>query len=188
MGRPRNDTTEMSATEKIETAFWDLLESSESFPITILQLTKKTGLNRNTIYYHYENIEDLASKALHHAISEERVLTLMNTLLQDQPPANIDDSLFLNARKIHLLAKSGSPFLQKLVKDTLIDAWTKAFRIDKTALNDMDQVNINFIAAGVISMLSNEQIFHSSHPFRHFPKSPLGQSVIQTLQAMPKAE
>ena len=188
MGRPRNDSTDISATERIEKAFWELLENGDYSSITIQQITKKTGLNRNTIYYHYENVDDIAHKSFCHAISESNVNEFISFLLYERDFANENTDPLSNTRKIHLMAKSDSPFLHKLVKDAMIEAWMKAFGIDKSALEEMDWVNLDFISAGIIALISNEQLLRNSNIVCAFPKSLLGQTIIQILKKMPKLD
>jgi AcrR family transcriptional regulator len=59
MGRPRK-TTDMTAPVKIENAFWQLLRTDAYSNITIQKLADAAGVNRNAVYYHYENLDDVA--------------------------------------------------------------------------------------------------------------------------------
>lgn len=170
MARPKKGSKNISATEKIENAFWKILESEDYSSVTIRRLTGETGLNRNTIYYHYENVDDVAQKAFEHAINEKSVKEFMGYLLHDSNSEDIDMSFLANTKKIHLLAKSESPFLHKLVKNSIVDVWIKTFQIDKAAMTDFDWINLNFISAGVITMLSNEQFLENANTFQFFPR------------------
>lgn len=65
MARPRKDSN-IIATEKIEKALWELLEIEDYSNITVQKLADKAGVNRNAVYYHYENIDDVAKNTLLH--------------------------------------------------------------------------------------------------------------------------
>ena len=55
MSRPKMNEREASAVYKIETACWALIEQKDFSDITMQLLAKEAGINRNSLYYHYEN-------------------------------------------------------------------------------------------------------------------------------------
>ena len=63
MARPKEGIGP-SAQQRIEEAYWALLESMPHEKITIGQLCTKAHINHNTFYYHYQNIDDLANQIL----------------------------------------------------------------------------------------------------------------------------
>ncbi|ACV22877.1 DNA-binding transcriptional repressor FabR [Slackia heliotrinireducens] len=63
MPRPRKDDPQSAATSRIEAAFWRLLEEVGYSEITVRRISQAAGINRNSFYYHYESMEDLARKA-----------------------------------------------------------------------------------------------------------------------------
>ena len=60
MPRPRKDDPQSAATARIEAAFWRLLEEVGYPEITVRRVSQAAGANRNSFYYHYECLEDLA--------------------------------------------------------------------------------------------------------------------------------
>ena len=63
MARPKKSDKEEMATAKIEKAFWRLLETERYSDITVLRVSQESGVNRNSFYYHYRDIDDLAYTA-----------------------------------------------------------------------------------------------------------------------------
>ena len=63
MARPKKTNCSDFATVKIENAFWRLLEEEAFSDITVLRISQESGVNRNSFYYHYEDMNDLAYKA-----------------------------------------------------------------------------------------------------------------------------
>lgn len=59
-------------TQAIEAAFIDLLGEKPFDKITVMDIVKRCGINRNTFYYHYHDIYDLLDQLL----AEERALLL----------------------------------------------------------------------------------------------------------------
>lgn len=55
----------MSSTEqKIITAFSELLAEKQYSSITVKDIIERCGINRNTFYYHFENIPDLMTRII----------------------------------------------------------------------------------------------------------------------------
>ena len=63
MARPRKSDRDEMATVKIENAYWSLLETERYSDITVLRVSQEAGINRNSFYYHYKDINDLAYQA-----------------------------------------------------------------------------------------------------------------------------
>lgn len=186
MGRPRKDSTDISAVEKIENAFWALLETEGFKGITILRLSQESGVNKNTIYYHYDNVEDVAKKAFEHHIDNQETDIFLSTILHPNNDTLIDESLLNKIKRTHLLAKSESSFLHSLLSNSLIDIWVKKLNIDYDKLSDSELVSIRFLSSGVTSMLGDESIFVNHTAIHEFPFTTLGQAAIRTLMNMPR--
>lgn len=182
MGRPKKNSADISATEKIEKAFWYILEKEGFACVTILRLSQESGLNRNTIYYHYENVEDVAAKAFRHNIDNEAGQRFISAMLADSQ--STDREIPLHVKKIHLFAKSESSVLQSIVKETITNTWLDAFHIDKDSLTESDLISLEFIMSGVTGMLGNKQFISSPDSFQGFPNSPIGRASIETLKGM----
>ena len=58
------------AEAKIEQTFLELLSKKPISEITIKEITKESGLNRNTFYYHYKNIPDVLENIIHKMVDE----------------------------------------------------------------------------------------------------------------------
>lgn len=57
-------------------AFLDLLETKSMDKITVKDIIEKVGINRNTFYYHYEDIYDLIDSVFQHEV--ENVVSEIN--------------------------------------------------------------------------------------------------------------
>lgn len=69
MPRPRTTAPGLSARERIEEVFWQLLEELPYGQISIKKLADRAGVNHKTIYYYYENIDALAKNLFQETIS-----------------------------------------------------------------------------------------------------------------------
>ena len=185
MGRPRNDSTEIPATEKIENSFWKVLETEGYKSITILRLSQESGVNKNSIYYYYDNIEDIAKKVFEHNTNNQIADMFLSAILTNDSNLILDENMLQNVKRIHLLAGSESSFLHSLVSKSLIDTWVKKLNIDYDKLSESELIAIKFLSSGVTSMLGDKNILNNHAAIRAFPFTPLGQAAIQTLKNMP---
>ena len=73
MPRPRKDSEILSATERRENAFWELLADHEYRKITVTEVVREAHVNRNSFYYHYASLPELADSAIMHAVEHSTV-------------------------------------------------------------------------------------------------------------------
>ncbi|KAB8288695.1 AcrR family transcriptional regulator [Bifidobacterium ramosum] len=70
MPRPRHDSEILPAKERMENAFWELLSTREYHKITVTDIVHEAGVNRNSFYYHYSGLPELADSAIMHVVQE----------------------------------------------------------------------------------------------------------------------
>ncbi|OZG65975.1 TetR/AcrR family transcriptional regulator [Bifidobacterium eulemuris] len=68
MSRPRRDSEILPATTRMENAFWELLRAQEYRRITVTDIVREAGVNRNSFYYHYSGLPELADAAILHEV------------------------------------------------------------------------------------------------------------------------
>ena len=64
--------------KEIQSAFWQLLEERPFGKITVKAVVARCGVNRNTFYYHFQDLHDLLRKS---------VLSWLDELFADEPGA-----------------------------------------------------------------------------------------------------
>lgn len=64
--------------KEIQSAFWQLLEGRPFGKITVKAVVARCGVNRNTFYYHFQDLHDLLRKS---------VLSWLDDLFADEPTA-----------------------------------------------------------------------------------------------------
>ena len=64
MPRPRKDSEILSATERLENAFWELLADHEYRKITVTEVVREAHVNRNSFYYHFQDIPSLLGEII----------------------------------------------------------------------------------------------------------------------------
>ena len=189
MARPKSEEPAASAVYKIEKAFWELLEKRDFSEITMQVLAREAGINRNSLYYHYGNMQEVAEAAFGNVLSDEASMAFMDMLLagpaeivQNWEPMGLTDKI----RKVHLFARSNSPLLRSLLEKTLISRWFRKLGIQREALSPEELLRIDYISNGFIGILGNRAVADDPRILASFPGSPIGKAAIQTMQQMTK--
>lgn len=86
MPRPRRDPEVLPAQQRLENAFWTLLKERPYGKITVTDIVREAGVNRNSFYYHFSGLPELADTAILHALEGLPVMkhaTNMESLRQE---------------------------------------------------------------------------------------------------------
>lgn len=70
MPRPRRDSEILPAKDRLENAFWELLSEREYNKITVTDIVRTADVNRNSFYYHFSGLPELADSAILHAVED----------------------------------------------------------------------------------------------------------------------
>lgn len=188
MARPRKAETQQAATVRIENAFWKLLEKERFADITVRLISQESGTNRNSFYYHYADIFDLASKAFSNNTDDEVTQILISALLADlngEAPdegAAFDSGFLTHSKRIMLCARSDSAYLKELVGDMLKRVWFDAFSIKEELLTEAENLEVNFIFAGLVSVLGSKEVGDSPLKMYGLAKTELGKAIVAELK------
>lgn len=190
MARPKRTADLVSASERIENAFWSLLAEYPYSKITISVLSKKVEVNHNTFYYYYENIDDMAKKLFKKNIATD-ILTQIFSNLGNH---NLSSSLLLTEplpalrwERAILFARSNSAFLTNIFKTAIMDAWLNAANIEKDLLSAEDYLELDFIFSGLASILGNHT-HNNPNMLATILDRELGVGITATFQRIIKAQ
>ena len=188
MARPKKANKEEMATVKIENAFWKLLETEGFSELTVLRICQESGTNRNSFYYHYRDIDDLAYTAFKNNAAADVSGSLLSVLLssfQDkysQSTADFDPLILSRSKKIMLCASSDSVFLNRLVRDLLRQTWFETLEIDESRLTIIEILQIDFIFSGLTTVLGRSEIKASPYLMPELAGTELGRAAIATMK------
>ena len=71
MARPKYGRGDARAREKLIDTFWDLLEAEPYTHMSVREICRESGLNKNTFYYHFSDLDELADEAVARALPVE---------------------------------------------------------------------------------------------------------------------
>ena len=83
-----------------------------------------------------------------------------------------------------LCARSDSLFLNRLVKDLLIKVWFDALEIDGSGLSPVEQLQVDFIFSGLVSVLGSREVEGSPLIMTELSMTEIGKTAIATLKSI----
>lgn len=186
MARPRKSDRDEMATVKIENAFWSLLETERYSDITVLRVSQEAGINRNSFYYHYKDIDDLAYKAFAGNADNEVSRTLISALLssfqEGRSTLVFDMSILPHTKRIMLCAGSDSPYLNRLVNDLMKKEWFNSMSIKEELLSTDERMQMRFISAGMAAVLGSQEMRENPLSMSILSQTEIGKAMISTMK------
>lgn len=154
-----------------------------------MRVVRESGVNRNSFYYHYKDINDLAYQAFEHSADNEVSRTLIAALVssfqnEGAQPFVFDLSVLPYTRRIMLYAASDSSSLSGLAHDLLKEVWLDTLRLKEDMLSPEERIQVNFIFAGLVATLGSREIRESPLALSSLVGSDLGHAMVSTLMGI----
>ena len=166
MARPRKDSPEKPAIQRLEDAFWELL-SERRFPeITIAALSTKANVNHNTFYYYYENLEDMAQQCFERNIPPrlaKGIVALMRGELTEADFNGLPEDTSLRMQRFCMFSRGDSIELTTMAKELVQNMLFEAAGKDPAELSPDDIASIDFIIGGLFGLMNNEYVKANPH-------------------------
>lgn len=157
-----------------------MLEEGPYSEITVGTLAKRARVNPNTFYYHFENMESLVYCIVKEIENDSFVQrTLFTTLSPHSDPIS-DTEMWSSApaRQVRfLIGPHSERWIVELLKSQAKKAWLAAAGVSPDDLNFSDQVILEFLVGGVISVLGEYAYDAEPYPVRYLYESELMEGV-----------
>ncbi len=160
MGRPRKDQAGPSAVERIGEAFWGLLEEQSYQSITVKQLTQRAGVNPNTFYYHFENIDDMAVRLLEENIPTRLIDVVVEVSLGgslDLDVVKSEPGIEERYRRARMVMRSGLFGLAARGRNRITEYWLERIGVSVEELSPADRARVGFIWGGITSVAASDE-------------------------------
>lgn len=158
MGRPSKEMEGPQPLERMKAAFWELYEEVGLPSITASAIAARAGVNRNTFYYHYDSVEDMAAALLGESVPEsfihrfaEQMLLGQSAGVQQQELAEADASF----RRLRTVLQSCTPELRGKLKEYMMGRWLELLGVRPEELPPPQRVKLEFIWGGVTAVVEN---------------------------------
>ena len=172
MPRPRHDSELTPAKERMENAFWALLEDREYRKITVTDIVREAQVNRNSFYYHYGSLSELADDAILQEVENTSIAQLVDETTDDHGIPSMDDdavrehwhkriSAAINSsehrtRLNHMALLAGphsSPELMDSLRDFTRMTLFTALKLDESDMTLRSDLYIDFAVGGILAIL-----------------------------------
>lgn len=153
MARPKKSEGGPTAQQSIEQAFWNALEEGPLSSMSVSQLVREASVNRSTFYYYYDDLEDLAQKAVARELPTQLPRLALLLAEGNVNRVVVEPSVIESIERVCLLLRqSGSGRMAQLIEDSLVAMWEREFGLDETADDDARHM-LECLAGGVVGVL-----------------------------------
>lgn len=155
MARPKKNSHITPARERIIDAFWKTLSEKPYSEISVKCISETAHVNKNTFYYHFSYIEDLAQTCIHNSLPFEIPKTFIEKGSADIEAAKVIlEKHQKEFRQIQLACSpQGSGILSHYVRKQIIDYWLEAFSLTEQDLTSDEIIMIAFATGGITTVL-----------------------------------
>lgn len=156
MARPRKDSDQLDAKQRINEAFWSLLAAHELRDISVSMIVAEARCNRGTFYYHYRDMDALVYGAI------EQDLTAPHSIAEAVFGIATSNSDWIGqtsiatrfARLCLIMDKGGMKVVDHNVKAVVINLWRAVLCPDGSELTPESEIVITFHVSGILGALS----------------------------------
>lgn len=156
MGRPRKSDGP-PADERIEIAFFEALSAMPFQKITISGIVERASVNRNSLYYHYSGLDDLARSAVEGLLVPEVPRMLARGILPNSEQFEELISGKVGPERVTwvkaVLSDHSTPELRGILRDAVLDAWLETFDLTRADLDLEARATGEFILGGVFEVV-----------------------------------
>ena len=160
MARPKQGDGP-TADERIERAFFEVLDQTPFDKLTVSAIVKAAGVNRNSFYYHYADLDDLAQSAVSNVLVPEVPRLIANGFGLESEQVNQafqeavgDDRL---NRVPLIMGVNSSPVLRQMLKDAFIELWFDVFGLAREDLRPEEFLTVHYVLGGMLEVIGQLQ-------------------------------
>lgn len=184
MARPRKDAPGLSAVDRMVDAFWEALEEKPYAEVTVGEIARRAEVNRNAVYYHFDNLDDLAAFAVDGMLVTELPLLVLESLHRGENPLK---TLFLSGavagkfdKAMLIMGPHGSPYLGLLLRKAFTRAWGEAVGVDLDCAPQEMKLALEFLLGGLSAMITLQAVHPDERVMDAFVQTDFAQGVFQS--------
>ncbi|CAG7608854.1 TetR/AcrR family transcriptional regulator [Leucobacter soli] len=156
MPRPKNDGSP-AADERLEAAFFDALREMPFDRITVSNIVKRAGLNRNSFYYHFSDLEDLAHSAVQRILVPEIPQLIASGFRPDSERFQLMLADLAGRegidRMLLVIGPHSTPKLRSIMQDAVMGMWLESFHLSQEDIGEEGLTTVRFVLGGMFEVL-----------------------------------
>jgi len=161
MARPRRDAGLVPAKERLENTFWEMLAEMPYREMTVAAISSRAEVSHNTFYYYFKNIEDMTLESMEKNFIPEFPLIALSAFEAGAPDfsqlASDPEAKKRFNRLCLLLGKNSSPWIQEILKKSVLGKVPETLGIDLAALSREEKILLTFVVGGFLSILAEHE-------------------------------
>lgn len=156
MARPKYGRGEQTARERIVETFWRMVEDGPDEKVGVRGLVRASGVNKNTFYYHFEDVDDLVRQATREVLDPAFLAEMLSQVRGAAVRARLRDADFqVPLGRVRTIAHAkGTPELQDALREALVSTWADVLGFDRDMLDKSQRVALEFTLGGIVSVLA----------------------------------
>lgn len=187
MARPRYEAGQTTARETIVQTFWRLLTVKPFSKTSVRELVHESGVNKNTFYYHFQSVEDLAREAVEETLDPRFLSAMLAHATQGAPaPGWMSKNDFSTRvdRMCLIASENSSPELQTMMREAIGAKWQDAFGFDTATLRLQDRLAYEFALGGVMSLFAYRALAGSKFNLAEITETRFASSIAEMLSTL----
>ncbi len=190
MARPHYEEGQKQAKEVLEETFWNMLETMPYEKITVRELTKQAGVNINTFYYHFENMENLVKEAINDFKIFDWIRSVFS-LLGETHPEHLYDNFFSENNSeiqkgfnhISILTKSNSATVKTILCDSFFAAWKNIYSDNEINVSPKKEIHLQFAAGGFTNLFWGKDAGEIQEVLKDYVATPIPRALLKEIQS-----
>ena len=139
---------EPSARERIVKSYLKLLAGRSPKKATVSAVAKEASCNRDTFYYYFSSIDDVARAATEELVPDA-VPHMARALIEGGAPLEIPARARAAMRLVSQIARV-HPKMRARLEEALRELWLDELRIDRALITEADEAVLGFMSAGTV--------------------------------------
>lgn len=147
--------------QRMEAAFIEELRRTPFEKLTVSGIVSRAGVNRNSFYYHFTDLEDLAARAMGNLLIPEMPRMIAGGLgtLGDQLAASIGENEMRRrlGRLQVVVGPHSSAALRGMLEEAILSVWCEAYDLDADDLDPQVDASMRFMLGGAFRLVGGAE-------------------------------
>jgi len=186
MARPKYGNGDVPARGKLVDAFWRLLAAEPYTQMSVREVCREAGLNKNTFYYHFESLDALAGEAVGGALPIELAQSLIAAPLGELPPLQPIARTPTVSRKftrVGLVLGSNGAALQGTLMSCFTEQLAQLMPYSSEEERQSKTLLLGFVAGGLVNTLRGKEPARYADAVTELQRLPAIQACMDELRA-----
>lgn len=172
MPRPRLDCDTPSAIQRMINTFWQLLSERRYRNITVTDIVRRANVNRNSFYYHFNKLDELAYRAIHDEVNRSplvqsggngHVPDLQHWRKHVGELISTEEERKRTERLTMIVGPNTDPVLYQAFHDNEREALLAVLAREPEDVDPRTDLMMDFIIGGIMGILNRWQQLNEHH-------------------------